>query len=244
MRAILTYHSIDPSGSPISLELDTFRRHADWLASGRVEVVPLEAILRVPPDRDAVAITFDDAFDNFAATAWPLLRERALPATLFVPTRRVALDNAWDDRAYPGIPTLPLAGWEALKRMASEGLALGSHSRTHAHLDRVSDAQLADEIAGSADDLERETGARPRAFCYPYGDHDERVTRAVASVYDLACTTELRVLSQSEDAHRLPRLDAFYYRAPGRLEAFGNGRFRRHLWLRAQARRIRSALTR
>ena len=38
MRAILTYHSIDDSGSPISIAPADFRRHLDWLTSGRVPV--------------------------------------------------------------------------------------------------------------------------------------------------------------------------------------------------------------
>ena len=33
MIGILTYHSIDPSGSAISLDEACFRRHVDWLAS-------------------------------------------------------------------------------------------------------------------------------------------------------------------------------------------------------------------
>ena len=43
MRAILTYHSIDESGSPISVDPDAFRRHVRWLASGRVRVTTPDA---------------------------------------------------------------------------------------------------------------------------------------------------------------------------------------------------------
>ena len=51
MRAILTYHSIDGSGSPVSVDEAAFRRHVDWLASGAVDVVPLERILEVDERR-------------------------------------------------------------------------------------------------------------------------------------------------------------------------------------------------
>ena len=34
MRGILTYHSVDPSGSPISIDEKAFRAHVAWLASG------------------------------------------------------------------------------------------------------------------------------------------------------------------------------------------------------------------
>jgi peptidoglycan/xylan/chitin deacetylase (PgdA/CDA1 family) len=242
VRAILTYHSIDPSGSPISLDAGALKRHVAWLRSGRVEVLPLDKILATPPERDALAITFDDGFANFAEVAWPLFEEHGLPVTLFVATARVGNDNAWDGEHSRSIPTLPLLAWDALGRMVARKLALGSHSRTHAHLPRVSDAQLADELDGSAADIERELGLRPTTFCYPYGEVDARVRAAVAARYACACTTELRVLDAREDPHLLPRLDAYYYRANDRLESFGSAAFRRHLWLRARARRLRAAL--
>ncbi len=239
MRAILTYHSIDPSRSPISLDERAFRTHIAWLASRKVQAAPLDWILKVPEERDAVALTFDDGLENFASAAWPLLKHHDLPVTLFVATARAGADNAWGGRAARGIPTVPLLSWDALCALVEKGLVLGSHSRTHPDLTQVSDAQLAEEVAGSADDIQRHTGVRPQAFCYPYGRLDERVARAVEAVYPLACTTRLGILKAGESPLRLPRLDAHYYRSAARLSAWGSGAFRRHLWLRATARRLR-----
>jgi peptidoglycan/xylan/chitin deacetylase (PgdA/CDA1 family) len=241
VRAILTYHSIDPSGSPISVDEKAFRRHVDWLASGAVEVVALTELLDAPGERDALAITFDDMFQGTADLAWPLLRERGLPATVFVPTGRVGRDNSWGDRVQQGIPTLALADWDTVARVAEEGLAIGSHTVSHAHLDQLGEDAIRAELEGSAAELERRLGHRPRTLCYPYGDYDDRVVRLAAETYALSVTTDLRVLGASEHPHRLPRLDAFYYRENRLLEAFGTGAFRRHLWLRASARRLRRA---
>ena len=69
MKAILTYHSIDPSGSPISVSPDAFEAHVRWLSTGRVRVVPLEELGQLSADVDAVAITFDDGFENFSTHA-------------------------------------------------------------------------------------------------------------------------------------------------------------------------------
>jgi peptidoglycan/xylan/chitin deacetylase (PgdA/CDA1 family) len=51
LRAILTYHAVDPSPSPICIEDVTFRRHAAWLASGRVKVSGRHGVRRERPRR-------------------------------------------------------------------------------------------------------------------------------------------------------------------------------------------------
>lgn len=243
MRAILTYHSIDPSGSPISISEGQLRNHIKWFASREVQVVPLEWIHKVPADRSAVALTFDDGFQNFADVAWPLLKHQDIPVTLFVATERVGGDNRWPGKAAAGIPTLPLMGWESIQKLVDHGLVLGSHSRTHRRSNQLDDAELEGEIAGSAEDLERRTGVRPKAFCYPFGAFDERAVALARKHYELAVTTELAALAAEPDLHRLPRIDLFYWRAEG-LTRFGTGAFRRKLALRAFGRRLRGLVAR
>lgn len=242
MRGILTYHSIDDSRSPISISAAGFRSHVEWLASGEVEVLSLAELVAAPDERDAVAVTFDDGFANFAELGWPLLRDAGIPTTLFVATEVVGATNAWGGADEDGIPTLPLCDWEALGAMAGEGLELGSHSRTHARLTGVDDAALASELRGAADDLEARTGTRPGAVCYPYGDVDDRVVRAAREHYALGCTTEFRPLGAGPDALALPRLDAYYWRDGRGLEGWGSGAFRGRVWLRGRARDVRARL--
>ena len=242
MRGILTYHSVDASRSPISIGREAFERHVAWLASGAVRVVPLAELVGLPDREQAVAITFDDAYENLAALAWPLLRERRLPATVFVPTGRVGRDNAWGERAARGIPTLSLCDWPALARMAEEGLEIGSHTVNHAHLDGMDAELVRAELAISAEMIATRIGKRPRAFCYPYGACDDQAARIAGELYDVAVTTELRALAAGDARQRLPRLDAYYYRANRLLESWGSDGFRRHLWIRARVRRLRAAL--
>ena len=242
MRAILTYHSIDDSGSPISVSPEEFRAHVRWLSSGAVRVVPLGELPALPASAEAVAITFDDGFANFATHAWPLLHEHGLPVTLFVVSGRVGRDNAWGDRADPRVPTLPLLDWTGLGWVMEEGAEIGAHTRTHPHLSRISPAMLEDELLGCADMIRRKLGLVPRDVAYPYGDLDEAVLAAARRHFVRGCTTRLRGLAGDEDPMQLPRLDAFYLRRPGRLESWGSARFGQRLWLRAQARRLRQAL--
>jgi len=242
MRAILTYHSLDPSGSPISVSPTDFRRQVEWLASGRVRVVPLPDLLRLPPTAHAVALTFDDGFANFAEVAAPLLRDYSLPATLFVVAGHVGGTNAWGGRPDPRVPTLPLLGWADLGRLAEQGVRLGGHTRSHPHLTRVGPEALREELAGATETILAETGRRPEEFAYPFGDVNPAVAEAVGQVYALGCTTELRPVAPGDDRRLLPRLDMYYLRAPGALERWGTLPFAGRLWVRAQARRIKAMM--
>lgn len=243
MRAILTYHSIDASGSPVSLSEETFRAHVRFFGSGRVRVVPLADLVSVPDDQDALALTFDDAFLNFTSAVQPHLAHLGFPATIFVVSDAVGGTNAWGGREVPGIPTLPLMTWEQLQGARASGFEIGAHTRRHPDLTLLSAAQLEDETAGCAERILAELGERPRRFAYPYGAVNESVARVARDVFEQSVTTELRPLESDDDPALLPRLDAWYFRQIGDLEAWGSPAFRRRLWLRAQGRRVRALMT-
>lgn len=243
MRAILTYHSVDDSGSPISVGRAEFRAHCAFLASGRVRVVSLDAMPAVPPSEDAVAITFDDGFENFWTEAAPQLESHGLPATVFAVAGHVGAYNDWGGRQVPGIPHLPLMSWDRLARLRERGFAIGAHTRTHPALPAIPPTQLDDELGGCVSAIEQATGVRPTTFAYPYGAHDAATANAVRECFDLACTTELRALRAVEDRSLLPRLDMFYFRAPGLLDRWGSAAFRSLLWLRSRGRQLRGLLS-
>lgn len=242
MRAILTYHSIDDSGSVISLPESVFRRHAAWLGSGAVRVTSVRELLTLDPEEEAVAITFDDGFANFGGTVWPILREHGLPATLFVVADHVGGTNAWGGEPDPAIPELQLLDWDNLASLAEQGVELGSHTRRHPRLPDLDPERLEDEVVGSAEAIEGHTGVRPTGFAYPYGAVDPSSAQAVERAYDWACTTELTWLPDRVRRHRLPRLDSYYYREATLMERWGSKAFRRHVRLRGGARRLRARI--
>lgn len=242
MKAIMMYHSLDHSGSVISLDPDMFARHVRWFASGRVRVVPLEHLASDTGAGDIVSLTFDDAFANFASVAAPQLAEHDLPATVFVVSGRTGGTNAWGDLEDLRIPTLPLLNWDAIGDLARDGITIGGHTRSHPWLGSLSETQLADEIAGCADDIQKHLGLRPATFAYPYGDTSTSATQCVREQYAYACTTQLRVFGAEEDPALLPRLDAYYFRTPGMLESWGSPSFTSFLRRRSFARRVRSRL--
>jgi peptidoglycan/xylan/chitin deacetylase (PgdA/CDA1 family) len=241
VRAILTYHSIDASGSVISVEEHAFRAHVAALATLGVRGVTVGDLLGLPPDANAVAFTFDDGYANFATAAWPVLDDAGFAATVFVVTDHVGGHNAWDapDRRSA---SLDLLGWDALAGLAAEGVMLEAHSRTHPDLRGLSPTALEDEMEGSAERIARECGRRPEGFAYPYGALDAAAVAQARRSWKWACTTELATLDGSEDPHCLPRLDAYYLRRADAMRSWDSPRFHWRLRIRALARRARAAL--
>ena len=242
MRAILTYHSIDDSGSPISLPEPVFRRHVEWLASAGPRVVSIDDLLSLPGTEPAVAITFDDAFVNFADTAWPMLRDHGFPVTLYIPTAHAGRTNAWAGQAESGIPELPILDWDRLARLTEQGVTPGSHTRTHPRLTRLPADAVRDEMESSVEEMSARLGSRPGGLAYPYGSCNAAVAATAAQLFDHACTVDLRPLGSREVRHRLPRLDMYYFRNPGILESWGRSSMKIYLRARAGARRCRTAL--
>jgi peptidoglycan/xylan/chitin deacetylase (PgdA/CDA1 family) len=242
VKAVIMYHSLDRSGSPISLNPETFARHVRWLASGRVRVVPLERLSGDSAAGDAVALTFDDAFLNFASVAAPLLAEYDLPSTLFVVSGCAGGTNAWGGVIDPRVPTLDLLDWDAIGALVRDGVAIGAHTRSHPRLGAIGSMQITDEVAGCSEDIYRHVGMRPATFAYPFGEVTPTAAQCVRTHYAYACTTDLRVLSAREDPAHLPRLDAYYLQKPGSLESWGSPAFTRFIRRRALARRLRSRL--
>jgi peptidoglycan/xylan/chitin deacetylase (PgdA/CDA1 family) len=239
VRAILTYHSIDASGSAISVDPTAFAEQLKWLASGRVQVLPLADLVQ-HDGGDAVALTFDDGFRNFHAIAAPLLAHHGLPATVFIVADQVGRTNAWGDRSAPGIPVLPLMTWREVEEVRALGIEVGGHTRTHPPLAGLPAEQLADEVVGGRDIIARQLGERPRSFAYPYGSVDSAAMAVVRDAYVLGCTTELHELRAVDAPAALPRLDMYYWRRPGALATWNTPGFRVSLWARAQGRKLRA----
>lgn len=72
-----------------------------------------------------------------------------------------------------------MMSWKDLRALVARGHEVGSHSMTHELLPQLDDDALVYEVAESRRVLEARLGCRVETFCYPNGDADERVVRAV-----------------------------------------------------------------
>ena len=236
MKGILTYHSIDDSGSVVSTSASQLGRHLEALKSRGVRIVPLTTLHMIPRDVHAVALTFDDGFANFASAAAPVLLAHAAPATVFVIPSCVGGANDWDRDTQVGIPQLNLMGWAEIAQIRLQGFHIGGHGSTHRSLRGLDPDTLESEVSAAAASIREHVGADPVAFAFPYGDYDEEAIKAVARLYSFACTTQFGLLSESDSPHSLPRLDAYYFRGGRMLARWGTAEFRAYVAARRLAR--------
>lgn len=89
-------------------------------------------------------------------------------------------------------PAPSVIGWPKLRQLASEGVTLAAHSRTHPVLSGLSLEAIRSEVLGSQDDLKREIGSALPIFCYPSGAVDARVVDILRdNNFALGFTTQL-----------------------------------------------------
>ena len=233
MKAILTYHSIDDSGSPVSISSTVFASHHRWLARGKVRVLPLSDLLADDGTKgDAVAVTFDDGFSNTAAPIASMVSD-GLPVSVFVVSEHVGGTNAWGGRDQKGIPTLPLMSWDDLGRLSSKGAAIECHTRRHPALTGIPADRVDEELAGSADDLLQRLGVRSTHVAYPYGRVNAAVATQASRYFRYGYTTDFRPVETAVEPLQCPRLDMYYFRTSGDIEAWGSPAFTRRLkWIR------------
>lgn len=243
--AILTYHSLDTSGSVISLAPQDFIQQMAYLAERKIRGTSLSEALAFRASRgmwpeQAVVLTFDDGYASFSEIALPVLLRHRFTATLFVASGHVGGINAW---APPpaAMGSRPMLSWSQIAEAAAAGIEIGAHTRTHPDLRRLDAAATEREIVGSRHDIEHHLQSPVTSFAYPFGIKTPAAAVIVRREFRAACTTVLKRAAQ-EAPHQLPRIDVYYLRTPRALPRLLNGRLDGTLRRRRWARALRRAL--
>jgi peptidoglycan/xylan/chitin deacetylase (PgdA/CDA1 family) len=173
-------------------------------ASGRAISIDaaVDALAGPPPGgSDPVVVTFDDGTADLVEHALPVLERHHVPACWYVAT-----DFVDAGREFPAGGT-PLS-WAQLRDAAATGLVtVGSHTHTHALLDRLPVAQAEAELDRSIECIGEHVGVAPRHFAYP---------KALAPPADVEAAVRARFASAAlagtranpygrTDVHRLAR---------------------------------------
>jgi peptidoglycan/xylan/chitin deacetylase (PgdA/CDA1 family) len=186
---LLIYHRVG-GGSPEELDVttDQFRRQVDALAEQ--PVVALDDAVSALDRGDTghrVVLTFDDGFADVHENAWPLLRERGLPFTIYLTTAYVGGAMSWEgstarEQGAPGLT------WDQLREMVDSGLCtIGNHTHSHVRPERLTAAEL-DRCTELVD---RELGVVPRHFAYTWGIPVPSLTPELSERFATCATGEL-----------------------------------------------------
>lgn len=213
---VLCYHAVaDLSADPVlqqyGVDPKNFEEQLDRLRSrGFNFISPDEFAASVDgsarlPTRPAL-LTFDDCYEELPEVAETILEPRGIKAIAFAVSGIASNTNEWDQAI--GAARLRLLDGPGLGKLASHGIEIGCHSRTHRPLPSVAGCDLKPETIGAADDLEALGLPRPRFFAYPHGQHDARSRQAVrdagfAAAFDVFC----RRVTPISDRYALPRVE-------------------------------------
>ncbi|MBW4523134.1 MAG: polysaccharide deacetylase family protein [Scytolyngbya sp. HA4215-MV1] len=184
---ILMYHRVAPAGtdrlSRYRVTPQAFEQQLQYLRDAGYYSVLWEQwreamVNRRPLPGRAIALTFDDGYQDFLDYAAPLLKQYGFSATVFLVANQVGGANVWD-QAYQ--EEIPLMNWHTIRQLQTEGIEFGSHTATHPLLTALSPVEIVKEATRSRAILERELGVPIRTIAYPYGDHNAVVQHLIGA---------------------------------------------------------------
>jgi peptidoglycan/xylan/chitin deacetylase (PgdA/CDA1 family) len=208
---VLCYHAVSEGwDDPLSIAPATLERQLRAVLRAGFEPVSADGVLG--NRRRTFHVTFDDAYTS-VEDALPVLDRLGVRATVFA-CSAYAADGApllipeLRERTAGRPEVLATMPWPQLRELAAHGVEIGSHTISHAHLPRLSDAELARELRESRERLEDELGRPCRYLAYPFGEDDGRVHAAARDAgYSAAYT--LSGPARPIDLHALPRVDVY-----------------------------------
>ena len=213
---ILCYHAFtdlsdDARLAPYGIRPELFARHLDELAARGFSFVSPDELARALTAGErlpgkAVLLTFDDCYQELSEVAAEVLAPRGIAGIAFAVSGMASGTNEWDQAH--GARRLTLLDDAGLRDLATLGLEIGCHSRSHRRLNGLSVAELEAETSGAAADIAAMGLPAPRFFAYPFGTHDGASRAAVERAGFLAgFALETRRAGYGSDRMALPRVD-------------------------------------
>lgn len=154
---ILMLHEVTADAPPqhpdISITRENLEKLLEQMEKKGIATVPVSAI-HEPADCRRAVLTFDDIFANACENAFPLLRQKGIPYTVFITTEYV-------DK--PGFVTS--AQLEALKQ--DPLCTIGFHANTHVLMRELDNARIRENTDPKA--FEEAYGVKCDYFAFPYG---------------------------------------------------------------------------
>jgi biofilm PGA synthesis lipoprotein PgaB len=204
---IFMYHHFGVSKYPsTNVTLEQFDAHLYHLEEAGYEIWPLERIVkhlkqRQPFPTRVAAITIDDAYLSVYREAFPRLRARGWPFTVFVSSNGI-------DRGFKAFMT-----WQQMREMKAHNVTFANHSASHDYLIRrrkgETEAQwltrMRKDIQHGQQRIEEELGQAPLLFAYPYGEYDTALAHLLQELGYTAFGQHSGPAGFSDNLQALPR---------------------------------------
>lgn len=215
--SVLIYHRVgpadpDPRSAWLTVPTELFERQMRWLRRLGFNAIRTadwtaynQAGTPLPPR--PVLITFDDAYQDVATYALPILERYHLASVIYVPTAMIGKNNEWD--AGSSFPQRRLMTAEEIRQWAARGVEFGGHSRHHVDLTKLGATELEAEVAGCQEDLTRLLGRPAHSFAYPFGAQNQTVRDATRRAWQQGVGVTEGRNPRGVDAYDLKRTYVF-----------------------------------
>ena len=197
--AVFVYHRFGENNYPsTNIKISQFKKHLEELTKNNYNVVSTEEIVdalinnKDLPEK-TVALTIDDAFFSIYKRAWPLLKEKKLPFTIFVSTGPLRSNS----KNY--------MNWEQIKEMVNHGVTIGHHTKNHLHLVTEEKEKIISEIEEANNDFLKNLGYVPDIFAYPYGEYSSEIKQITKNYFKAAFGQQSGGIYNGIDIFELPR---------------------------------------
>ena len=214
---VFMYHRFGEDRYPsTNITIEQFEYHLDYLEDNHYNVWPLSKILNHIKNKKfiplkTVAITIDDAYISTFTKAYPILKSKKFPFTVFVNTNPV-------DRKSKNYMS-----WEMMREMKSGGAEFANHSLSHDFLlprasetDTVWKKRISTEVQGAQlrlkEELGSDTNEKPRLFSYPFGEYNLKMAELIKGLGYIGVTQTSGPIGIDSDLRalgRFPMAEAF-----------------------------------
>lgn len=209
--AILCYHAVSEDWPNVAaIDRATLERQVGHLLKRGYRPRTLSQAFSPGAQGRSLVVTFDDAFRSVLERGLPVLERLGVPATLFVPTdfAAEAAPMTWSSLAqWQGgrfEEELRCMSWEEVRRLATVGWEIGSHTCSHPKLTEIGAEAAAAELERSRAACEEALQQPCTTFAYPFGAHDGEVVELTRRAgYELAVTLGTRLLEPRVREERL-----------------------------------------
>ena len=215
---ILMYHMVrahidGAKFNKLRVEPKEFEKQVAWMKAEGFHFVTMQELQKnwgKHPEK-TVAITFDDGYLDNLENAYPILEKYQAKATIYIVVDRHDRDWSTYKKAHHNSGELAREAKlndKQVQFLANSSLVeIGSHTMTHANLNKLDDVECLAELTQSKQQLENLTAKSVTSFAYPFGIYSQRDVILVKQAgYSNAVTTEEGIDGLDPDFMQLQRI--------------------------------------